>query len=90
MGATRRTWSSLLWTRGTYIINLSNDATIPSDIWRVGIELIALFEMSTWHASYPDFFIHLRHYSVIGKHFLFAINRTRVRWAVLGLSQDDD
>ncbi len=37
-----------------------------------------------------NFFIFLRHYSVIGKQLLFANNRNRIRWAVLGLSQDED
>jgi hypothetical protein len=37
--------------------NLLKHATIPSDIWTVGKELIALFGLSTWLVSYPDFFI---------------------------------
>ncbi len=36
-----------------------------------------------------DFFIHLRHYSVICKQLLFSNNRDRVRWTVLGLWQDE-
>ncbi len=43
--------------------------------------------MATWLASFPDF-LHFRHYSVIWKQLLFANNRNRVRWIVLGLSQD--
>ncbi len=38
--------------------------------------------------SFPDFFISLRHYTVIGKQLLLSNNRNRVRWAVLCLSQD--
>ncbi len=60
----------------------------PSDIRSVGKELIVLFELSTWLASFPYFFIHLRHYSVIWKQLLFANYRNRVHWVVLGLSQD--
>ncbi len=47
------------------------------------------FELSTWLASFPDFFIHLRLYSAIGKQLLFSNNRNRVRWAVLDLSQGE-
>jgi hypothetical protein len=41
-----------------------------------------------WHASFPDFFISLRHYTVIGKLLLLSNDRNRVRGAVLSLSQD--
>ncbi len=54
-----------------------------SDVW-------ILFEFTTWLVSFPDFFIFLRHYSVIGKQLLFANKTNRLRWAVLGLSQDED
>jgi hypothetical protein len=47
-----------------------------------------MFEFTTWHASFPDFFISLRHYTVIGKQLLLSNDRNRVPWAVLGLSQD--
>ncbi len=67
----------------------------PKAKWSLTVfkALIALFELSmSWLASFPDFFIHLRHYSVsvIGKQLLFANNRNWVRWIVLGLSQDED
>jgi hypothetical protein len=44
--------------------------------------------ITTWHASFPDFFISLRHYTVIGKQLVLSNGRNRVRGAVLGLSQD--
>jgi hypothetical protein len=47
-----------------------------------------MFEFTTWHASFPDFFISLRHYTVIGKQLLLSNDRNRVRGAVLSLSQD--
>jgi hypothetical protein len=47
-----------------------------------------MFEFTTWHASFPDFFVSLRHYTVIGKQLLLSTDRNRVRGAVLGLSQD--
>ncbi len=47
-----------------------------------------MFEFTTWHASFPDFFISLRHYTVIGNQLLLSIDRNRVRGAVLSLSQD--
>jgi hypothetical protein len=47
-----------------------------------------MFEFTTWHTSFADFFIKLRRYTAIGKQLLFANNRNRVRGAVLGLSQD--
>jgi hypothetical protein len=57
----------------------SNNAKIPTDIWSVGKEPIAMFEFTMWHASFTDFFIKLRHNPAIGKPFLFANNRNRVR-----------
>ncbi len=45
-------------------------------------------EFTMWHASFPDFFISLRHYTVIGKQLLLSNDRNRVRGAVLSLSQD--
>jgi hypothetical protein len=47
-----------------------------------------MFEFTTWHASFPDFFISLRHYTVIRKQLLLSNDRNRVRGAVLSLSQD--
>jgi hypothetical protein len=47
-----------------------------------------MFEFTSWHASFPDLFISLRHYTVIGKQLLLSNDRNRVRGAVLGLSQD--
>jgi hypothetical protein len=47
-----------------------------------------MFEFATWHASFTDFFIQLRRYTVIWKQLLFENDRNRVRGAVLGLSQD--
>ncbi len=47
-----------------------------------------MFEFTTWHASFPDFFISLRHYTVTGKQLLLSNDKNRVRGAVLGLSQD--
>jgi hypothetical protein len=47
-----------------------------------------MFEFTTWHACFPDFFISLRHYTVIGKQLLLSNDRNRVRGVVLGLSQD--
>jgi hypothetical protein len=40
--------------RRNFIINLKNNATIPSDIWSVGKAPIAMFEFTTWLASFPD------------------------------------
>ncbi len=47
-----------------------------------------MFEFTTWHASFTDFFIKLRHYTGIGKQLLFANNRNRVCSADKGLSED--
>jgi hypothetical protein len=47
-----------------------------------------MFEFTTWHASFTDFFRQLRQNTVIWKQLLFANDRNRVRGAVLGLSQD--
>ncbi len=66
----------------------SNNATILSDIWSIGKESIAIFQFTTWHTSFPDFFISLRHYTVIGKQLLLSNDRNSGRWVVLGLSQD--
>jgi hypothetical protein len=45
--------------------------------WSFGKEPIAMFEFTTWHASFPDFFISLRHYTVIGKQlFLSKVTET--------------
>ncbi len=68
--------------------NLSNSANSPCDIWSVGKEPTAMFEFSTWHASFVDFFKRLRHYTVIGNQLFISNNRNRVRWVVLGLLQD--
>ncbi len=56
--------------------------------WSVGKEPIAMFEFTTWDTSFPDFFISIRHYTAIWKQLLFANDRNRVRWVVLGLLQD--
>jgi hypothetical protein len=63
------------------------DQTRP-DIWSVAKEPIAMFEFTKWHASFPDFFICLRHYTDIGNQLLLSNDRNRVLEAVLGLSQD--
>ncbi len=47
-----------------------------------------MFEFTSWHASFADFFIKLRHYTVIGKQLFIANDRNRVCWVVLGLLQD--
>jgi hypothetical protein len=47
-----------------------------------------MFEFTTWHSSFADFFIKLRHYTVIGKQLLISNDWNRVRWVVLGLLQD--
>ncbi len=47
-----------------------------------------MFEFTTWHASFADFFLKLRRYTAIWKQLLFANDRKRVRGAVFGLSQD--
>jgi hypothetical protein len=75
---------------GSPSLIFSNNATIPSDIWSVGKEPIAMFEFTTWLTSFPDFLTHLRHYSAIGNQLLISNKRNRVRRAVLGLSQDED
>jgi hypothetical protein len=49
-----------------------------------------MFEFTMWNASFADFFIQLRHYTVIWKQLLSANDRNRVCGAVLGLSQDGD
>jgi hypothetical protein len=49
-----------------------------------------MFEFTTWHASFADFFIQLRRYAAIWKQLLFANDRNRVHGAVLGLLQDGD
>ncbi len=56
--------------------------------WSVGKEPIAMFEFTTWHASFTDFFIKLLRYTAIWKQLFFANDRNRVRGAVLGLSQN--
>jgi hypothetical protein len=50
----------------------SNNATIASDIWSVGKEPIVVFEITTWHASFTDFFLKLRRYTAIWKQLLLA------------------
>jgi hypothetical protein len=52
----------------------------------VGKEPIAIFEFTTWHASFTDFFHKAP--TAIWKQLLFANDTTRVLVAVLGLSQD--
>jgi hypothetical protein len=48
----------------------------------------AIFEFTTWHASFTDFFIKLRRYTDIWKQLLIANDANRFRGTVLGLSQD--
>ncbi len=57
----------------------SNNATIPCDIWTIGKELIALFELSTWLAIFPDFFVSFQHYAAFRLQLLFSNNRNWVR-----------
>jgi hypothetical protein len=57
----------------------SNNGKITSDIWSFGKEPIAMFEFTTWHASFADFFISLGHYTVIGKQLLISKDKNRVR-----------
>jgi hypothetical protein len=57
----------------------SNNATIPSDIWSLGKELLAMFEFTTWNASFPDFFIKFRRYTVIWNQLLISNEKNRVR-----------
>ena len=45
---------------------------------------IPMLQLSVWCEKC----VAARHYSVIGNQLLFANNRNRVRWVVLGLSQD--
>ncbi len=47
-----------------------------------------MFELTTWNASFPEFFIILRRYTFIENQLLIPNDRNRVRWEVLGLSQD--
>jgi hypothetical protein len=53
----------------------SNNDIIPSDIWSVSKESIAMFGVTTWLASFPDFFIILRCYTDIGKQLLISNDR---------------
>jgi hypothetical protein len=52
--------------------------------------IIPMFEFTMWHASFTDFFTKLRRYTAIGKQLLISNDKNRVRWAVLGLSQNED
>jgi hypothetical protein len=61
---------------------------MPSNVWSVGKEPIAMFEFTTWHASFTDFFIKLRRYTAIWNQLMFANGTNSVRGAVLGLSLD--
>ncbi len=47
-------------------------------------EVIRLFKLSVWCEK----FVAAQHYAVIWKQLLIPNDRNRVRWAVLGLSQD--
>ncbi len=51
-----------------------------SDVW--------IHHLASWHASFTDFFVKLRRYTDIGKQLFISNDRYRVRWEVLGLSQD--
>ncbi len=79
------TWAFISFAQvlGCYL-----DCRISGDIWSVDKEPIAMSEFTTWHASFSDFLLSLRHYTVIGKQLLISNDRNRVRWAVLGLLQD--
>jgi hypothetical protein len=44
-----------------------DNAIITTDTWSVGNESIAMFELTTWHASFLDFFISLRGFPGIRK-----------------------
>jgi hypothetical protein len=50
----------------------------------VGKESIVMFEFTTWHVSFEDFFI-IPTLTVIGKQLLISNDRNR---EILGLSQD--
>jgi len=47
-----------------------------------------MFEFTTWHVSFLDFLISLRHQTAIGNQLFISNDRNRVRWVVLGLLQD--
>ena len=68
----------------TYLDN----ATILSDVWNVSKSSIVMSEFTTWHASFTDFFIKLRRYTITRKRLLFAKKRNRFRLVVIGLYQD--
>ncbi len=76
-----------IWDDGKNRLTIINLFTWR-DIWSVGKEPIVMFEFTTWHASFTDFFIKLRRYTDIGKQLFISNDRHRVRWEVLGLSQD--
>ncbi len=68
------------------IINLfKNNATISRDIWRVGEESIAMFELPRGMQVSQTF---LRRNTAIWKKLLISNDRNSVRWLVLGLSLD--
>ncbi len=62
----------------------------PSDMWTVGKELKALFELTTWHFDMQVsriYFVSLQHYAAIRIQLLFSNNRNGFRWVVLGCAQ---
>ncbi len=66
-------WKDLWWTADCYRhIKHRGGCTIP------------LFQLSVWCEKGDA----ARHYAVIGKQLLISNDRNRVRWVVLGLSQD--
>ncbi len=63
----------------------SNNAIIPSDIWSVGKEPIAMFEFTHVGCKFPRFF----HHPPMLYRYWETINAFKwVRWEVLGLLQD--
>jgi hypothetical protein len=48
---------------------------------------MAMFEFTTWPASFTDFIIKLRYYTAEGKQLLISNDKNRVRYAVPDLSQ---
>jgi hypothetical protein len=70
-------WKDLWWWADSYLLPLSHISgrmysTIPS------------FQLSVWCEKY----VAAWHYAVIWKQFLIANDRNRLRWVVLGLSED--
>ncbi len=65
---------------GSPLLIFSNNAIIPTDIWSVGKEPLAMFELTTWHdASFLEFCISHQCHTIIGKQLLFSNDRNRFR-----------